>query len=221
MPGDAGSVEVTERSENRPSRLYETEGDVRVAPGLKDPLAILRSAGKRVTDPVESLAQQIAERVVEAIVAVLDVDAIVSRVDVDALLDRIDVNRLLARVDVDRLLARVDVDRLVTRADVNAVLDRVDVDRMLTRVDMNEVLDRVDVNDVAGRIDMDMLVEQTDLGAVIARSSGGVATEALDSVRSQAVGADDLIDRWARRLLRRKNQAPAGPPALTDAPASP
>ena len=204
--------EVTERSRNRSSRLYRAEGDVRVAPGLKDPLGILRSAGKRVTDPVESLAQQIAERVVAAIVAVLDVDAIVSRVDVDALLDRINVDQLLARIDVDRLVARVDV---------NAVLDRVDLDRLLTRVDINGLLDRVNVNDVAGRIDMDMLVEQTDLGAVIARSSGGVATEALDSARSQAVGVDDLIDRWARRLLRRKDQAPAAPPALTDAPASP
>jgi hypothetical protein len=183
-----------------------------VAPGPKVPLGILRSAGKRVTDPVEALAQQVAERVVDAIVAVLDVDAIVSRVDVDALLDRIDVDRLLARVDVDRLLARVDV---------NAVLDRVDVDRLMTRVDVNAVLDGVDVNGVAGRIDMDMLVEQTDLGAVIAQSSGGVATEALDAARSQAVGVDDLIDRWARRLLRRKSQTPAGPPALTEVRAGP
>ena len=58
---------------------------------------------------------------------------------------------------------------------------------------------------------MDMLVEQTDLGAVIARSSGGVATEALDSARSQAVGVDDLIDRWARACFAAKTKRPQDP----------
>ena len=68
---------------------------------------------------------------------------------------------------------------------------------------------------------MDALVERTDLGAVIARSSGGMGTEALDAVRSQAVGLDQFIDRWVQRLLRRKHPAPAAPPALLPAQAEP
>jgi hypothetical protein len=66
---------------------------------------------------------------------------------------------------------------------------------------------------------MDVLVEQTDLGAVIARSSGGVASEALDAARSQAVGLDQFIDRWVQRLLRRKHPGPLAPPALLTAQA--
>lgn len=136
-----------------------------------DPLSRLRSAGRRVTDPVETLAQQAAERAV----GLVDVNAIVERVDINALLSRVDINALLSQVDV------------------------------------NALLDRVDVNKVAGRIDMDELVEHTDLGAIIARSSGGMATEALDAARSQAVGLDKFIDRWVGRLLRRKHPGPAGP----------
>jgi hypothetical protein len=78
------------------------------------------------------------------------------------------------------------------------------------------VLDRVDINEVLGHIDMDALVEQTDLGAVIARSSGGAASQALDAARSQAVGLDRFIDRWVQRTIRRKHPAPVAPRALLD-----
>ena len=79
---------------------------------------------------------------------------------------------------------------------MDALLDRADVDGLMRRVDVGALLDRVDVNDLVGRIDMDGLIEDTDLGAVIARSSSGVASEALDAARSQAVGLDQFIDRW-------------------------
>jgi uncharacterized RDD family membrane protein YckC len=149
-----------------------------------DPLARLRSVGDRLTPPAEALAQLVAERVIELVVAALDVNALLDRVAVDPLLDRVDVDPLLDRVDVNQLLDRVDVDRL---------LDRVDLDRILARVDVDD------------------LIAQTDLGAVIARSSGGVASSALDVIRSQAVGLDELIARWAERLRRRRYAGPPGP----------
>ena len=162
-----------------------------------DPLDRLRSAGRsagqRLTDPLESLAQRVAEHVVDLLVRALD------------------VNALLDRVDVDEVLARVDVAALVGRVDINDVL---------RRVDMDALLGRVDVNALAGRIDMDALAEQTDLGAIIAQSSGGVAAGALDAARSQAVGLDTFIDRWVGRLLWRKHPGPAAPPALLDGAAS-
>jgi hypothetical protein len=68
---------------------------------------------------------------------------------------------------------------------------------------------------------MDALVGETDLGAVIARSSGGVASEALDAARSQAVGLDQFIDRWVGRLIRRKHPAPTAPAVLLAAQAKP
>jgi hypothetical protein len=167
-----------------------------------DPLGRLRSAGKRVTDPMEALAQQVAERAVGLVATALDVNALVARIDVNALLGRIDVNELLQRVDVNALLSRLDLDEVIRHVDIDAVVAR------------------VDVNEIAGRIDMDALVEETDLGAVIAKSSGGFASEALDAARSQAVGLDQSIDRWAGRLLRRRHPVPAGPPAPSGSVAS-
>jgi hypothetical protein len=137
-----------------------------------DPLDRFRVAGKRVTDPLETLAQRVAERVVQLVVDALDVNALLAQVDVNALLSRVDVAAVIDRVDLNELLARVDVDRLV---------------------------------------------EQTDLGAVLARSSGGVATEALDAARSQAVGLDQFIDGLVQRTLRRRQAAAPAPAALLDA----
>lgn len=150
-----------------------------------------------MTDPLESAAQAVAERVTGLVVHSLDVNALLARVDVDALLDRVDVDRLLDRVDVDRLL------------------DRVDVDRLLGRVDVAAVVARADINSVAARIDIDALVEQTDIGAVIARSSGSVASGSVDVMRSQAFNFDELIARCAARLLRRRYQGPPGPPKMS------
>jgi hypothetical protein len=147
------------------------------------------TAHRRFTDPVEAMAQRVAERAMDLVLQVLD------------------VNALLAQVDLNAVLARVHLTALIERVDLNAVL---------AQVDINALLDRVDMNDLLGRIDMEALVEQTDLGAVIARSSGGVASEALDAARSGAVGLDQSIDRRVQRALRRKQPAPVAPRALSD-----
>jgi uncharacterized RDD family membrane protein YckC len=121
-----------------------------------------------------------------------------------------------------RVAERV-VDLVASSLDVNALLDRVDVDELLDRVDVDELLDRVDVNRLLARVDMDDLLARTDVGAVVARSSGGAANNALDVVRSQAVGLDEFIARWAGRLRRRPYTGPPGPlpaegcgPAVTE-----
>jgi uncharacterized RDD family membrane protein YckC len=182
--------------------------------------------GKRITDPVEALAEKTAERVIDLVVRTLDVNAVVERVDLNAILDRVDIDKLVDRVDVDKILARVDVDKLVDRVDVDKVLDQVDVDKVLDQVDMDKVLakvdldellarvdvdavvDRVDINAIAQRVDIDAVAMHTDIGAMIARSSGGVASDARDAARSQAVGLDEWIARWVARLLRRDPPAP-------------
>lgn len=173
---------------------------------LVDPLDRLRLAGKRMTDPLEALAQRVAERVVDLLVSALDVNALVQRVDLNALLDRIDLEQ--------HVLSKIDVNALLERVDVAAVLARTDIDGLLRRVDMSALLARVDINELLRRVDMDALVQQTDLGSVIAKSSGGAASEALDAARSQAVALDDFVDRWVRRGLRRKHAAPVAPRAL-------
>jgi hypothetical protein len=156
-----------------------------------------------VTDPAEALAQEVTERVIDLVVNALD------------------VNELAARVDLNALLSRVDVDAILKKVDVDALLDQVDLNALLARVDLKPILDRVDVNDLVQQIDMDALVEKTDLGAVIASSTGGMTTEALDAVRSGAVGLDRFVDRWVKRVIHPKQPWPAAPPALLAVRAEP
>jgi len=89
-----------------------------------DPLDRLRSAGRRMTDPLETLAQRVAEHVLDLVVSALDVNALLTRVDVNALLDRVDVDALLSRIDVNDLVARLDMDTLVEQTDLGAVIAR-------------------------------------------------------------------------------------------------
>jgi len=185
-----------------------------------DPLDRLRSAGKRVTDPLETLSQRVAERVVDLVVQALDVNALMRRVDLNAVLDQVDINKLLARLDVPALIDQVDMNEVLARVDVSALVDRVDINEILARVDVGRLLDRIDVNDLAERIDLDQLVEQTNLGAVIAKSSAGVTTEALDAARSGAVGLDRFIDHWIGRALWRKHPRPLAPQALLNGAAA-
>jgi hypothetical protein len=161
----------------------------------------LRPAGRR--NPVEAIAQQVTERVVDLLVSALD------------------VNELAARIDLNELIGRVDINMILKKVDLNVLLDQVDLNALLARVDLKPLLDRVDVNDLLSQVDVDALVERTDLGAVIARSSGGMAADALDAVRSQTVGLDQFIDRWVQRLLRREHPAPSAPSALLPAQAEP
>ncbi|HEX6932383.1 MAG TPA: RDD family protein [Streptosporangiaceae bacterium] len=175
-----------------------------------------RSAGERIAGPADALARAIADRVTDLVVQALDVNALLGKVDPNSLLERVDVDALLDRVDVDALLDRVDVNRLLNRADVDKIARRIDVDAVLAGVDVDGLLARVDVNKAIQRIDVEGLVEHTDLGPIIARSSGGVASEALDVVRSQAVGLDEFTGRLVARLRRRSYPGPPGPPQSGD-----
>jgi uncharacterized RDD family membrane protein YckC len=184
-----------------------------------DPMDGLRSMGKRITDPIEQLAERTAERVIDLVVRTLDVNALVQKVDLNAIVERVDMNKLVDQVDVDKILDQVDVDKLVDRVDLDKILDQVDIDKLLTKVDLNELLDRldvdavvdrVDINGIVQRVDIDAVALHTDIGSMIAHSSGGIASEARDAARSQAVGLDEWIARWVARLLRR--DAPAQRP---------
>ncbi|MFY9929206.1 MAG: hypothetical protein WAK82_14465 [Streptosporangiaceae bacterium] len=172
----------------------------------------LRPASRRWPDPAEALAQQVTERILDLVVRALDVNDLAARID---------LNALAGRLDVDTIMKKIDLNALLDQVDLNALLNRIDVNAMLDRLDLRPILDRVDVNDLVRRIDMDALVQDTDLGAVMARSSGGLVSEGLDGLRSQAVGLDQFIDRWVRRLLRRKHPWPAAPSAMLAPRAAP
>lgn len=150
-----------------------------------------------------------------AIIDKVDVDGIVAKVDVDAIVDRVDVDRIVGRVDIAGILERVDISSILERIDLNQLLERIDLNLLLQRVDLNELLEHVDLNAVVQKLDMDALVANTELGSIIAQSTSGVASEALDAVRSQGVGLDNFIGRFANRVMRRDPEAlPPGPPLL-------
>ena len=140
-----------------------------------DPRESLR---KRVTDPLEQLAQRVAERA------------------------------------IDLVIQSVDINEIVAQIDLNAVLDRIDVQALLSRVDLNALLEHVDLNALIARIDVEALVEQTDFGEIIAKQTSGIASTALDAVRSQTVSMDGAIDRGVWRLVRRNAPRPAAPALL-------
>ena len=160
---------------------------------------------RRVGSAVEGLAEDVADSVVP-----LAIDA----VDVNELVDRIDLNAVVEKVDINELLERVDIEAVLDRIDLNAVLDRVDPERLVARIDLNAVLARVDVDDLVKRIDIDAVVARTDLEGIIARSTSGVATQAVDAVRSSGVGLDGFVHRWVDRFLGRHGDRPVGPAAL-------
>jgi uncharacterized RDD family membrane protein YckC len=166
--------------------------------------------GKRFTDPVEQLAEKTAERVIDLVIRTLDLNAVLQQIDFNAIVDRVDVNKVVDRVDVDKILDQVDVDKLVDRIDLDRVLAKVNLNDLLARVDIDAIAGRVDINAIVQRVDIDAIAKHTDIGAMIAHSSGGIAGDALDVIRSQAVGLDEWIARWVARLLRR--DAPAQRP---------
>ena len=161
-----------------------------------EPLERLRTAGKRVTDPLESLAQRVAERAIDIVIQSLDINDLVARLDLNAVLDRVDVAALLARVDL------------------NALLQQVDVAALLGRVDLNTLLEQVDLNALIQRVDVEALVRHTDFGEIIAKQSSGIASSALDAVRGQTVNMDGAIDRGVWRLVRRNAPRPEAPALL-------
>jgi len=179
-----------------------------------------RSASRRFAEQIESMAQGVAQRVIDLVVDSLDMNALIARIDLNAVLARVNLNILLGRVDLNQELDRVDLNQVLDRVDLNLVLDRVDLNQVLDRVDMDKLMAKVDINEIAGRIDIEALVKNTDLGALLASSSSTMVTEAVDLGRSHAVSMDDTLARWVSRL-RRNHTGRAGPPELLNAQEEP
>lgn len=119
----------------------------------------------------------------------------------------------LVRTAVDR----VDMGAILDAIDVNAIVSHIDLDVVVKSIDIQAIIEKVDIAEIVAEIDVDDLIARTELGAIIAQSTSGVATQALDAVRSQTVGLDGFTERLVNRALRRRN-APDGPPLLVRSP---
>lgn len=128
----------------------------------------------------------------------------------DAIVDRLDLTEIV--------LSRVDLNRVVNRAldslDLTQlVLDRVDINAVVAEADFDSIIDRVPVVPLANYV-----IEEIDLPQIIRESTGGIATDAINAIRVQGVGADQFVSRLADRLLFRRRQrqveAPGDPESL-------
>lgn len=125
------------------------------------------------------------------------------------------VGSMLDLVGVNDIVRHIDIDLILEHVDIQALIDRIDMNEVLARVDLQALLDRIDLNEVVTKIDLDTLVKSTDLGAIIAQSTGGMASGAVDLLRRQAVGLDGVVVRGAKQVRRHAlADAPAGPPLL-------
>ena len=164
------------------------------------------SAGRRFAGQIESIAQAVAQRVIDLVIEALDMNALIARIDLNVVLGRINLNSLIGQVDLNQLINQVDLNQILEAVDLNEVLDRVDMDKLMAKIDLNEL---------ASRIDIEALVKNTDLGALMVSSSTTLATEAVDLGRSHAVSMDDTLARWVSRLWRNHATRP-GPPGLVN-----
>ena len=142
---------------------------------------------------MESIAQGVAQRVIDLVV------------------ESLDLNALIAQIELNAVLARVDLNEVVDRIDLNQIVDRLDVNKLMARVDINQLVSRIDV---------ESLVKNTDLGAIMVSSSSTLATEAIDLGRGHAVSMDDTLARWVSRI-RRNHTGRAEPPELPNTPEEP
>ncbi|MFT4088637.1 MAG: hypothetical protein QM658_16075 [Gordonia sp. (in: high G+C Gram-positive bacteria)] len=133
------------------------------------------------------------------VLAQVDLDALLAGVDLNALLSGVDLNALLADVDLNALLADVDLNSLLASLDLNPAVLAIDLDRVLEGVNIDAVLDRTDLVGVAGEV-----VDGIDLNSIVRDASASVTTEMITDVRSGSERADDRVDLFVSRMLRRR-----------------
>ena len=163
---------------------------------------MIRQATPRVMNAIDinSLLEAID---LNALLEHVDMDRLIAQLDMEKLLERIDIGQIIDRVDIDAIVGRIDIDAIVAKIDIDAIVGGMDINAIVDKVDINAIVDKVDIEAIISKIDIDALVTQTELGGIIAKSTSGIASSALDSVRSQGVGLDGFVHRWTNRILRR------------------
>jgi len=92
------------------------------AGSLADRLEPAAERGRRHRQATGEEMEAVIGRVVDNVVAVLDVDGIIGQVDVDEIVRRVDVDAIVGRVDIDDIISRVDVDGIVRRTEVGTLI---------------------------------------------------------------------------------------------------
>lgn len=86
--------------------------------------------------------------------------------------------------------------------------DTIDLTALTARLDPNPMATQIDLNPIVDRLDIDRVVDRIDLNEIIMSSTTGIAGEAMDAARSQAIFFDSLASRIVDTVLRRKRSEP-------------
>lgn len=79
-----------------------------------------------------------------------------------------------------------------------------------SKVGLDWIVEGLDVVRISERLDIGEIVDNLELTNVIVGSTGSIAENAIDSVRSQGVGADSFVERVVDTVLRRKPRSDEG-----------
>jgi hypothetical protein len=89
------------------------------------------------------------------------------------------------------------------------LLDSPSLERVLERVLdsrlADEMTDRVLASDELQRV-VSHIAQSDEVRTALTQQSAGLANEVADQVRSRTVAADDVAERFARRILRRRRE---------------
>lgn len=135
----------------------------------------------------------------DRLLGALDLQAVVGRLDLNELLAGLDLNPVLARLDLNPVLERLDLNPVVAGLDLEAVIARIDIDAIVARVDIDAILARTDIATVAANV-----VDDIDLNSIVRDASASVTTEMITDVRGGSERADDRVEVFVNRMLRRK-----------------
>jgi hypothetical protein len=205
-----------------------------VTPAFETATSLAVTAGQLVDKVVTEAIAEVVSRVdINSVIERLDLTEIVlTRVDLDAVvrtvigrLDEAEIAAVVAKVDVNAIAGSLDVDVVLDRMDLTeVVLKRVDlvavVDAVLDRMDLTDiVLKRVDLVKVVDAVldQMDLIalaneiIDGVDLPEIIRESTGSMASETVQGVRMQGIGADQAVGRAVDRLLLRHARANGNP----------
>ena len=139
------------------------------------------------------------ERLIAAVLEVIDLDAVIETVDLDRAVAQVDLMRAIDLVDLHEVIGKVDLDEVIGKVDLDEVAKRIDLDAIAARIDIDAILGRVDLVGLAEEI-----IDGVDLPDIIREASTSVTADVMTDVRSSSERADDAVANAVNRFLRRR-----------------
>jgi hypothetical protein len=132
-----------------------------------------------------------------------------------------------ASTDVIAAVLPTVVDQVLDQVDLTTmVVEHVDVAKIVESIDIGAIVKNIDIESIVGEMDLggiaNQVIEEVDLPGLIRESSGAMASDSIIAIRTQSIGADELVNRVMDRILMRRGdrtahtRAPEPPPAQHD-----